>query len=130
MINILIFISLLIIFFQSLLIDLTGINFINSFDEIITVIIFVYSIIHIIKIGKINKSSIILLIFAFVFFIVGIISYYCYNNHFDMIALKSGFLSIKFWLVVFSISTFKIDNKFIERIIKDILIFEKIVLIL
>lgn len=129
MINILIFISLLIIFFQSLLIDLTGINFINSFDEIITVIIFVYSIIHIIKIGKINKSSIILLIFTFVFFIVGIMSYYCYNNHFDIIALKSGFLSIKFWLVVFSISTFKIDNKFIERIIKDILIFEKIVLI-
>lgn len=128
MINILIFISLIIIFFQSLLIDLTGINFINSFDEIFTIIIFVYSIIHIIKIGKISKTSIILLIFTFIFFIFGIISYYCYNNHFDIIALKSGFLSIKFWIVVFSISTFKIDNRFIEKIIKDILILEKIVL--
>lgn len=127
--SIFIYMLMAIILFQNTIVGITHIKFINYIDEIFIASIFIVSIITIFKNKKINLFSLKQILLLSMFFLIGIISLKINSDFKFNQAISSGFLSIKFWLMVFSISNIKLSEKIKDYLIKSVMFFEKIVLI-
>ena len=118
----LIIILLSFLLFQDLIESIIKINFIGYIDEIFIIAFFILSIINILSTKKINVISIYLILFLLLFSILGIISCYI-NSSFNLKnVILSNFISIKFWLLVFSIINLNFKEKTLNNI-KDSLEF-------
>lgn len=100
--KLLIFILIVLLIFNETICDALSINFLSYADELFVLILFVYSIVSILIRKTINKFSIYLLFFIILFSFVGILSCYLNSKFNFKLVILSNFLTIKFWLLLFS----------------------------
>lgn len=116
------------IIFQDTLVEITKVSLINFIDELIVLCLIVLGIISIVRNKKINKLSGKLLIFLIIFSIEGIISCYINSSFILKDVLMSNFLSIKFFLIIFSILNIKFNPITIKYMKESVIFYSNIVM--
>ena len=91
--------------FQETIVRLVGADFLNYFDEIFVVFLTIVAIINILKDKKINYTSLIIAFFVIIFIMIGFVSCWVNSNFF-----LSGFISIKFWLMIIALLNINTEN--------------------
>lgn len=122
------FILLFILLFQDSIVMYFKLNFLNYLDEIIVLVLLFFSFISLLKNKKISIFQLSLLILILLFFSFGFFS--CYKNSEFIInnVLKAGFLSIKFFLLIFSFLNLDINQNIKYYFVHSLELIAKIVL--
>ena len=128
MISCILFVVISLILFQNFITNFTGIGIFGSFDELLVLSLFVISFFQIIRRKKINKFSLYILVIMLIFFTIGVYSFSKYTGKINILALKSGFLATKFWILIFALSNIKYNENIFNNIVNIIFVLEKIVL--
>lgn len=124
-----IYILVALVLFQDTFFKITGLNFINYLDELITVILFIIAIFCIIKNKRVNKISLIICALIIIFSIVGIYSCYCNSIFIFKDVLFSNFLSIKIFIIIISLCNIEFKENTIRYFIGSVLFYGKLVAI-
>ena len=111
------------------LIAKTGLSFLGYLDELIIIMFLLLAIINFIKTNKIKRFNLKLSLMTISFIIIGTLSCYINSNCIFKNTLMSCFLSVKFWILLLSISSFDINESTIKKYYKALFVLEKIVLI-
>lgn len=102
------------ILFQEQIVKIIKIDFLNYFDEAFILIMFIIALFNIIRKKKIRKISIHLMILTMLFFITGFISCSLNSIFLPKYVILSGYISIKFWLLILAIINIDIKDDVIK----------------
>lgn len=107
--KLLIYILLICIIFETSL-ERIGFPLISTIDEVLVIVLFIYTLV--VNKFRVYKSSIPILLLTIVYFITGVISYFInsYDPNFIIYAYLGGFLTLKFFLLIFTFMNLRIKN--------------------
>ena len=130
LVNIFIFLYITLILLSGIKVRSLGVGILSYIDELFIIICFILAIRQILISKKIGKNSFNIFLGMILFMILGILSCYL-NSSFSLNNLfMSSFLSIKFWLLLFSIENITFDIKQKQAILNSIFFVEKIAIFL
>lgn len=128
--KIFIYLMVFIFLFEDTISSLTNINFLSYMDELTTLGLFLLSFINTIYKKKIKTTSFKLLCLTFLFSLSGIISCLINSEFILSRVIYSNFLSIKFLIIIISISNLDIKKSTYKNIFEAIIFFAIINVIL